>query len=429
MPTSVLVVLMVSSGSGYTISDIANLAALSFAGIYTIGLVILIRRRGYRRRYGFASATVDVLLIAASTYLSRYAGESSVASLVSTSSFVVFYALMIVVMANEGAFWVTRRAPNGLIMRNDLFNEAVKAVMLALTGFIGYATAHRFDRAFVEQQSLTDSFARFVPREFLEYLGKRSIVQIELGDQTIQDMTILFADIRSFTTLSESMSPQENFRFLNSYRSHIGPIVRQAGGFIDKYVGDAIMALFPDPPERALEASIAMQRALAVYNGYRANSGYQPVRIGIGLHRGTMTLGTIGEKGRMDTSVIPDAVNIASRLESMTKRYGAHILVSGALIDTLSNHEAFDARAIDSTRVKGKRKKIAIFEILETLDEADSSRRRMNSPLLAETALLIKRGCWSDALKRLETASVPDPAVSFFRLRCERAMRAPDRPE
>jgi len=452
--TSILVLLMVDSGSGFTISDIANLSALGFAGLYTIGLLVLIGRRGYRRWYGFASATVDVLLIAASTYLSRYAGDSSVASLVSTSSFVVFfpiilisvrrhdpintlyigilsalaYAVMIVIMAKEGAFWVTMRAPNGLIMRNDIFNEIVKAVVLAGTGFLGWAAARRFDRTFEEQQALTDSFARFVPREFLEYLGKRSVTQIELGDQTIQDMTILFADIRSFTTLSESMTPEENFRFLNSYLSHIGPIVRHAGGFIDKYVGDAIMALFPDPPERALEASIAMQRALSVYNGHRANSGYQPVRVGIGLHRGTMSLGTIGETGRMDTTVISDAVNIASRLESMTKRYGAQILASGALIHSLADAAAFGIRAVDSARVRGKRRTVAIYEILETLDAEDSARRKANAPLLAKASARIRHGYWNDALALLDGAQAPDPAVNYFRLRCERALVTPRPP-
>lgn len=100
------------------------------------------------------------------------------------------------------------------------------------------------------------AYARFVPREFLRFLEKESIVDVKLGDQVQKEMTVLFSDIRSFTSLSESMSPKENFNFLNSYLKRVGPVIRNHNGFIDKYIGDAIMALFPDSAQDAMNADI-----------------------------------------------------------------------------------------------------------------------------------------------------------------------------
>ncbi len=107
------------------------------------------------------------------------------------------------------------------------------------------------------------SFSRFVPREFLRFLNREEIVNVELGDNVQCEMTILFSDIRSFTSISEKMSPQETFTFLNGLLERLCPLIRKHGGFIDKYLGDGIMALFPGSPDVALDAAIEMHRGLA----------------------------------------------------------------------------------------------------------------------------------------------------------------------
>ena len=110
------------------------------------------------------------------------------------------------------------------------------------------------------------AYERFIPKEFIKYLKCESIIDVKLGDFIQKEITILFSDIRAFTTLSEQMTAQENFDFLNSYLSRMGPVIRENSGFIDKYIGDAIMALFPETAENAVKASIEMMKQLNIFN-------------------------------------------------------------------------------------------------------------------------------------------------------------------
>ena len=121
--------------------------------------------------------------------------------------------------------------------------------------------------------TISDAYSRFVPREFLRLLGIDDIRKVAVGQQVERKMTILFADIRAFTSLSETMSPQENFNFLNAYLIQMEPVITAHGGFIDKYIGDAIMALFPDSPDQALHCSQAMLQRLEEYNDGRQRAG------------------------------------------------------------------------------------------------------------------------------------------------------------
>lgn len=222
----------------------------------------------------------------------------------------------------------------------------------------------------VEAQSrLARSFERFVPKQFLQFLGRSSIEDIRLGDAVEKRMTILFSDIRSFTTLSEKMTPEENFRFLNSYLKRMGPIIRRHNGFIDKYIGDAVMSLFPEEPERALRAAIEMQAEIREYNRHRMRQGYDPLNVGMGIHTGALMLGTIGEQERLEGTVISDAVNLASRLEGLTKQYDAAILISQDTLFALPDPGAYKFRVLDQVQVKGKEEKVSVVEILDGRSE------------------------------------------------------------
>ncbi len=220
------------------------------------------------------------------------------------------------------------------------------------------------------QVKLTESYSCFVPKEFLQFLQKESVIDIKLGDHVQKEMTILFSDIRSFSRLSEQMTPQENFNFLNNCLGRIGPVVRNHNGFIDKYIGDAVMALFPHTPEDAVRAAIGMQRVIKTYNEHRRKSGYEPIQIGIGINKGIMMLGTIGEIKRMEGTVISDAVNVASRLEGLTKMYGAAVIVSKTALEDIADPSAFHYRFLDRVQVKGKKKWVEIYEIFDS-DEPD----------------------------------------------------------
>ena len=217
----------------------------------------------------------------------------------------------------------------------------------------------------VELKSTNKSFRRFVPEEFLTYLNRSNIRDVQLGDHVEMDMTVMFLDIRDFTTLSEKMTPRENFLFLNSYYERVCPVIRNHNGFIDKYIGDGIMALFagPDSPENAVQAAIRMRMILKVYNSHRANTGYDPIRVGIGIHTGSLMMGTIGENKRMDGTVISDAVNLCSRIESLTKEYGLDIALSDETYSKLDNKEKKFVRFIGNIKVKGKQIPVGIYEL------------------------------------------------------------------
>ena len=220
-------------------------------------------------------------------------------------------------------------------------------------------------RTHISLAKLTSAYGRFVPRNFLKFLGKESIIDVQVGDHVQQEMTVMFSDIRSFTTLSEAMTPQENFTFINSYLSQVSPVIRQHRGFIDKYIGDAIMALFPESANDAVQAAIAMQKQVVLYNEQRQQQGEVPISIGIGLHTGNLMLGTVGESERMDTTVIADAVNLASRLEGLTKLYGAGILISEHTLSRLEGLQNYNSRFLDRVRVKGKTESVAVYEVYD----------------------------------------------------------------
>ena len=212
---------------------------------------------------------------------------------------------------------------------------------------------------------IAEATSRFVPNEFLAFLGCDSIVDIKLGEAVELEMSVLFSDIRDFTTLSEQMTPTENFKFINSYLSRMEPLIVENQGFIDKYIGDAIMALFSEGADDAVKAGIAMLQTLAEYNRDRASVGYVPVQIGVGINTGSLILGIVGGKSRMDGTVISDAVNLASRIESLTKNYGVSLLITQQTFDRLTNPGDYAIRVIDKVQVKGKSEWVTVYEVFD----------------------------------------------------------------
>ena len=231
---------------------------------------------------------------------------------------------------------------------------------------------------------LLNSMRRFVPFEFLNFLDKKSITEISLGDQVNQEMTVFFSDIRSFTKLSESMTPRETFNFINSYLKRMGPLIRENKGFIDKYIGDSIMAIFPTDPDYALLAGISIRKELVLYNSQRLSYGYPPIHIGIGIHTGNLMLGTIGESQRMDTTVIADSVNLASRIEGLTKFYGVTTIITEITKSKLKNPDQFNMRFIGLVQVVGKEESVPIYEVYDGDDEKTFEFKHRTTPKFEE---------------------------------------------
>ncbi|HEY9301559.1 MAG TPA: adenylate/guanylate cyclase domain-containing protein, partial [Phormidium sp.] len=234
---------------------------------------------------------------------------------------------------------------------------------------------------------LTDAAGRFVPNEFLSFLGYESIVDAKLGDAVQKEMSVLFSDIRDFTTLSESMTPENNFKFINSYLSRMEPVIIENNGFIDKYIGDAIMALFSGGADDAVKAAISMLRRLVTYNQHRTSVGYLPIQIGIGINTGSLMLGTVGGQNRMDGTVIGDAVNLASRIEGLTKNYGVSLLITHHTFMGLDNPADYCFRVIDRVKVKGKAEMVSVFEIFDA-DPPEIKEAKLATKTVFEQALI-----------------------------------------
>ncbi|HEY9852120.1 MAG TPA: ATP-binding protein [Leptolyngbyaceae cyanobacterium] len=269
---------------------------------------------------------------------------------------------------------------------------------------------------------INTAYARFVPHEFLRFLEKETILDVKLGDQVQKEMTILFSDIRSFTTLSETMTPKDNFNFINSYLKRVGPVIRDHHGFIDKYIGDAVMALFPETAEDALQAAINMQKQVFLYNQHRHNSGYPPIAIGVGLHTGILMLGTIGEEQRMESTVISDAVNLASRMEGLTSLYGVGIAISEKTLFCLSQPEKYNIRFLGRVRVKGKTAPVAVFEVYDADPEPMLQLKTETRAEFEEAVYLYHQQKWVQAqviFQDLLHRNEQDKAVKLYLDRCQ----------
>lgn len=271
-----------------------------------------------------------------------------------------------------------------------------------------------------------DAFARFVPHELLRFLSRKSVVDVALGDQVLTDMAILFSDIRSFTTLSETMSPQETFKFLNSYLERMNPFIWEHEGFVDKYIGDGIMALFPRGPASALNTAIAMLTHIPVYNGQRASFGYAPIRIGIGIHTGSVMLGIIGHDRFLQGTVISDAVNLASRLEGLTKTYGVSLVVSSDVLFGLPDPNRYAYRFLDRVTVKGKQRLVSVYEVFDG-DHATLVAQKSHTREVFEKGVFAYHAGDFAAARRLFDGvgplEHPDPPFDIYRRRCERSLK------
>ena len=257
--------------------------------------------------------------------------------------------------------------------------------------------------------ALNQSYERFVPQQFLQLLGKDSITEVELGDSVKQDMSVLFADIRDFTSLSEKLSPEDNFRLINAFLSRMDTVIAEHNGFIDKYIGDALMALFNGPADDAVMASIAMLETLKAYNQRRLQKNFQPLRVGIGINTGSLMLGTVGGRHRMDGTVISDAVNLAARMEGLTKFYGAPLLVAENTFMDLRNYSQYYFRIIDRVKVKGRSHSVTVYEIFNHEEPAMRDAKMRTKMMFEEGILFYNRQQFKEAYRCFDECFAYNP--------------------
>ncbi len=276
--------------------------------------------------------------------------------------------------ALTGVYWLLIAL--GLVPEPWTFEEfptpfyAAMILMISMSVFLArnFARTNRnLENQLVNIRRTRDVFSLFVPEPVLDKIAKEGFESIKLGGAEEGMATILFTDIRSFTAIAEKLSPNETLAFLNEFMRRMQPVIHRHDGFINQFVGDEIMAIFylAGHEDEAIEAAIDMRKTLAEHNRERLERGEPPIDIGVGVNTGKVIWGTIGSEVRMESAIIGDTVNLASRLQNLTKHYGAGILVSETAFREISNPERFCYREVDVAQVRGKTKPVVIYELFD----------------------------------------------------------------
>ena len=238
---------------------------------------------------------------------------------------------------------------------------------------------------------------RFVPQQFFKSLGKKGILDIQLGDQVQRNMTVMVANLRGFSQLSQQLTPAENFNFMNSFLSRFGPLVRKEDGLISKYLGAGFMALYPGYAEQSLRTAVAIRRELTAYNEDRRRSGYVSVDMGIAIHHGPLMMGIIGEEQRWEGNVISEDVHLTSVLERLSEELGSHILVTREFFEQLREPERFRHRKLGRITPEGQKQAVELIDVYEGDTDVLLQAKDRTKALFERGLVLCQEGRFYDA--------------------------------
>jgi class 3 adenylate cyclase/putative methionine-R-sulfoxide reductase with GAF domain len=273
------------------------------------------------------------------------------------------------------------------------------------------------------------AFQYFVPSKYLDRISRDGIEKIKVGYAEQTFATILFLDIRNFTGIAETMTATEIARFLNGYFASINPLITSHGGVIDKFLGDGFMAIFDlDSADSAVNAALAIVNHLKLFNARRADQGLAPIRIGIGLSSGDVTIGTVGSADRMDTTCIGNAANAAKRIEALNKTYGTTLLIGHSTFYRIKQSDEFHIREIDSILVRGQSVPEVIYEVFTDDEEGTFHKKTASYPDLLEGMTYYKFQDWNTAIvcfTKAVQAFSEDTVAKLYLERCLFLMRNP----
>jgi len=285
--------------------------------------------------------------------------------------------------------------------------DTVLPLASSLLMTVGLFTTNMAYGYFVESRSkrqFTELFGQYVPPELVDKMAEDPEKYSMEGRS--EQLTVLFSDIVGFTSISEALNPKDLSAFINEYLTSMSLVIREHRGTLDKYIGDAIMAFWgapmadPDHARQGVLAALAMQARLLEINKLVSARGWPPIRIGIGLNSGTMSVGDMGSKVRRAYTVMGDAVNLGSRLEGLTREYGVGVIVGQGTRDLVKDGVF---RELDRVRVKGKDEPVAIFEAVGIEGAVDRK-------ILDEMKL------WHQCLKQYRAQDLDQAEVSLLNL-------------
>jgi len=263
----------------------------------------------------------------------------------------------------------------------------------------------QFDRI----NRLNESFIRFVPIQFMEHLGVTDIAKMELGENVQRDINVLFFDIRHFSINSEMMTARENFKFINKMLGIAGPIIRKHNGFVDKFIGDAVMALFINGVD-AVRAGIELYQTLVINEDTKIHIGADGINIGAGIHSGSVMMGIVGENERLSSTVISDNVNMASRIEGLSKHTDSGLLITRDTLNQITGHEdEFAYRFVGMVQAAGINEVVGLFDMLDALPSHVKHNRLATKTTFESGVRKFHMKDYAEAIQRFEEVAAEDP--------------------
>lgn len=385
--TALLSIVNVSGGVAFTFNK-QSIIALTFFLLWVItGFVLFIRfvkKLSFPRKLFFStiSSTAVFAFLVAVLYNINSISYAPVVNFRQVSGIGQNYTIVYVLIAVLAVLYIAFLAIsfrvlskpikkiNGIVYDINKGEHKIKYKVGGSREFSEIATGlSQIDKKLAEKDKLikvaSDEYEKVVPKQFIKYLGKRSFSELELGGSVTKEVTTMFCDIRNSTLKSETLSLTDNFKFINDYLGVVTPIIRKHQGFVDKYLGDGVLAVFSNA-NNAMLCAKEIVREVNIKNALEKNPFN--IDIGIGLHTGEVVFGVVGDEQRKSPTIISDNVNYTSKMQEVNKLYGTKVIFSKRTLNAIKNDKAYSYRYIGLLSFNGE-KRFAMFELLDTYDQ------------------------------------------------------------
>ncbi len=422
--TALLSLVNVDGGTAFTFNK-QSIVALVFFVIWAISGGILfvrfVKKLSFPRKLFFStvSATAVFVFLVVVLYNINSISYAPVANFRQVSGIGQNYTLVYALIAVLAVLYLVFLAVSFRILSKPIkkingivydINKGEKKIKYKVGGSREFAEIavglNQIDKKLAEKDKLirvaSDEYDKVVPKQFMKYLGKKSFAELELGGSVTKEVTTMFIDMRNSTLKSETLSLNDNFKFINDYLGVITPIIRKWQGFVDKYLGDGVLAVFSSA-NNAMQCAKAIVREVYIKNSLE-KIPYN-IDLGIGLHTGEVVFGVIGDEQRKSPTIISDNVNYTSKMQEVNKLYGSKVVFSKRTLNALKNDKEYDFRYIGLLSFNGE-KRFAMFELLDTYEQEQKYNIKLYKNDFEEAVRLYDDKKYAQALALFKKVSV-----------------------